>query len=105
MRFDYGYEEEKLGKHYDLNLLKKLYLFGKPYRRLFFWAILLVVSITLLDLSLPYVTKVAIDRYIVPRTSGHEVNQKPDEKKIRYYRADLSNPDVRDILEKYKIDY
>lgn len=105
MRFDYGYEEEKLDKHYDLNLLKKLYLFGKPYRRLFFWAILLVVSITLLDLSLPYVTKVAIDRYIVPRTSGLEVNHKPDEKKIRYYRADLSNPDVRDILEKYKIDY
>ncbi|MGB5156923.1 ABC transporter ATP-binding protein [Desulfobacterium sp. N47] len=105
MRFDYGYEEEKLGKHYDLNLLKKLYFFGKPYRRLFFRAILLVVSITLLDLSLPYVTKVAIDRYIVPRTSEHEVNRKPDEKKMRYYKTDISDPDVRGILKKYRIEY
>lgn len=105
MRFDYGYEEEKLGKHYDLNLLKKLYLFGKPYHRLFFWAILLVISITLLDLSLPYVTKVAIDRYIVPRAGGHEEIREPDKKKTGYYRADISDPDVCDILKKHKIDY
>ncbi len=105
MRFDYGYEEQRLDKHYDLNLLKKLYAFGKPYRGLFSWAILLVISITLLDLALPYVTKVVIDRYIVPRTSNHEENHKHEEKRTRFYRADISNPKVSDILKKYNITY
>ncbi|MBU1053653.1 MAG: ABC transporter ATP-binding protein/permease [Proteobacteria bacterium] len=105
MRFDYGYEEERLGKHYDLNLLKKLYLFGKPYRKFFLWAILLVVSITLLDLSLPYVTKVAIDRYIVPRPVMLKTTGKPDEKKAGYYKADLNDPEICEILEKYKIEF
>ncbi|MFH2044058.1 MAG: ABC transporter ATP-binding protein [Pseudomonadota bacterium] len=105
MRFDYGYEEERLGKHYDLNLLKKLYSFGKPYSKLFLWAILLVVSITLLDLSLPYVTKVAIDRYIVPRPVMHEKTGKPDEKKAGYYKADINDPEIYEILEKYKIEF
>lgn len=103
MRFDYGYEEERLGKHYDLNLLKKLYSFGKPYYKLFIWAILLVVSITLLDLSLPYVTKIAIDRYIVPRPVMLKTTGKSDEKKSGYYKADLSDPETCKILEKYKI--
>jgi ATP-binding cassette subfamily B protein len=98
MRFDYGYEEEKLGRNYDFNLLKRLYVFGKPYKLLFFWSVILVLSITLLDLSLPYITKIAIDRYIVPRAAPHENILKPDGKKTGYYRADLSDPAVRKLL-------
>ncbi len=98
MRFDYGYEEEKLGRNYDLNLLKRLYAFGKPYKFLFFWSVILVLSITLLDLSLPYITKIAIDRYIVPRAAPHENILKPDGKKTGYYRASLSDPAVRKLI-------
>jgi len=105
MRFDYGYEEEKLGKQYDLNLLKKLYLFGKPYSLLFFSSIVLVILITLLDLSIPYVTKIAIDRYIVPRSVYHGENAPAQENKRVYYRADLSDPAVRETLEKHKIRF
>jgi len=105
MRFDYGYEEEKLSKQYDLNLLKKLYLFGKPYSLLFFSSIALVILITLIDLSIPYVTKIAIDRYIVPR-SVYNVGNDPAQKNNRgYYRADLSDPAVRKALEKNKIGF
>lgn len=100
MRFDYGYEEEKPGGNYDLNLLKRLFMFGKPYRLLFFWTVLLVISITLLDLSLPYITKIAIDRYIVPRAVPHEDILKPDENKTGCYRASLSDPAVRNLLSK-----
>lgn len=105
MRFDYGYEEEKPGRNYDLNLLKRLFMFGKPYRLLFFWTVLLVISITLLDLSLPYITKIAIDRYIVPRAGLHEDIRKPGETKTGFYRADLSDPDVRNLLSKYDIGF
>lgn len=104
MRFDYGYEEEKLGKQYDLNLLKKLYLFAKPYSLLFFSSVVLVVLITLLDLSIPYVTKIAIDRYIVPRSVYHGENA-PAHENRGYYRADLRNPAVRETIEKHEIRY
>lgn len=105
MRFDYGYEEEKPGGNYDLNLLKRLFMFGKPYRLLFFWTVLLVISITLLDLSLPYITKIAIDRYIVPRAVPHEDILKPDEKKAGSYRASLNDPAVRNLLSKRDIEF
>ena len=105
MRFDYGYEEEKLGKQYDLSLLNKLYQFGKPYRLLFFSSVVLVILITLLDLSIPYVTKIAIDRYIVPRSVYHKENAPGQENRTGYYRADLSNPAVRETLEKNRIRF
>jgi len=105
MRFNYGYEEEKPGGNYDLNLLKRLFMFGKPYRLLFFWTVLLVVSITLLDLSLPYITKIAIDRYIVPRAVPHENILKPDENKAGCYRASLNDPAVRNLLSKRDIEF
>jgi len=101
MRFDYGYEEEKPGRNYDLNMLKRLFMFGKPYRLLFFWTVLLVISITLLDLSLPYITKIAIDRYIVP----HENILKTDKNKAGLYRAGLSDPAVRNLLSKRDIEF
>jgi len=105
MRFDYGYEEEKLDKQYDLNLLKKLYLFAKPYSLLFFSSVVLVVLITLLDLSIPYVTKIAIDRYIVPRSVYHGENAPAKEDRGGYYRADLRNPKVLETLEKKGIRF
>jgi ATP-binding cassette subfamily B protein len=67
MRPDQDYfEETRLGKTYDLKLLQRLYPFIGPHRRLLFWSIGLVILITLLDVALPYLTKEAIDRHIVP---------------------------------------
>jgi ATP-binding cassette subfamily B protein len=67
MRTDYGYfEEKKLGKPYDLKLLKRLYPFFRSYRMWLLGSVLLVVLITFLELAIPYVTKIAIDRFIVP---------------------------------------
>ncbi|MBW2437267.1 MAG: hypothetical protein JRF29_08300, partial [Deltaproteobacteria bacterium] len=67
MHPDYGYfEETQLGKPYDLKLLRRLFPFVSAYKKLIVYSILLVLGITALDLALPYVTKVAIDRYIVP---------------------------------------
>ncbi|MGD8549778.1 MAG: ABC transporter ATP-binding protein, partial [Desulfobacterales bacterium] len=103
MHTDFGYFEEKqLGKPYDVKLLKRLYPYTLPYRLLLLCSIILVVLITLLDLSLPYITKIAIDRYIVPQKES-VVNQRPDsaEDKIRYFKADITDPAIQAIVNKY----
>ena len=103
MRTDFGYFEEKqLGKPYDIKLLKRLYPFTRAYRSLLFYSIILVILITLLDLSLPYITKIAIDRYIVPQTEL-DVGKGPGntENKTRYLRVDITDPKVKTIVDKY----
>ena len=103
MRTDFGYFEEKqLGKPYDLKLLARLYPYTQPYKLLLAVSIVLVVFITLLDLSLPYVTKIAIDRYIVPKIeSAGGKGQGPVEGGIRYLKADLAGPGIRAVVEKH----
>jgi ATP-binding cassette subfamily B protein len=104
MQHDQGYfEETKLGKSYDIKLLKRLYPFARPYRLLLFGSIGLVLLITVLDLALPYVTKVAIDRYIVPMTDGVAAGKASDHKtEDRVIRVDLADPQKRTLVDTYK---
>jgi ATP-binding cassette, subfamily B, multidrug efflux pump len=104
MQPEYGYfEETRLGKPYDVKLLKRLYPFIRSYKLLVVWSIALVLSITALDLALPYITKLAIDRYIVPQTtvSGKKQVQSAEISQ-RYLKVDLKNPRHRDLVEKYR---
>ena len=103
MQHDHGYfEESKLGKPYDIKLLKRLYPFTRPYRLLLFGSIGLVVLITVLDLALPYVTKVAIDRYIVPTTDGVAAGKASENKtRERVIRVDLADPQKRALVDIY----
>ena len=93
MRPDQDYfEETRLGKAYDLKLLRRLRPFTRPHRRLIVWSVGLVVLITLLDLALPYVTKLAIDRYIVPRAASAPDSRPGPPPVERYLSVDLSDP-------------
>jgi ATP-binding cassette subfamily B multidrug efflux pump len=103
MHIDYGhFEEKQLGKPYDVKLLGRLYPYTKPYKLLLFSSIVLIVLITLLDLSLPYVTKIAIDRYIVP---GQKIKENKivgrGENKLRTLKADMADPQIESIVRKY----
>jgi len=103
MRTDFGYFEEKqLGKPYDVKLLRRLFPYTKPYKLLLFCSIIIVILITLLDLSLPYVTKIAIDQYIVPqvRSAGTRISDTA-ENKIRYLKADITIQEIESIVNKY----
>lgn len=63
---EYGYMEEgHLGKPYDLRLLRRLARYTLPYKRTAALALCLTLVITLIDLAVPYLTKIAIDRYIL----------------------------------------
>jgi ATP-binding cassette, subfamily B, multidrug efflux pump len=103
MRTDFGYFEEKqLGKPYDIKMLRRLYPFTRPYRLFFILSIFLVIIITLLDLSLPYITKIAIDRYIVPKLeSANFKDVRGREDKVRFLEADITDPEIKAIVNKY----
>jgi ATP-binding cassette subfamily B protein len=60
-----SHQEEILGKAYDLRLIKRLWLFIRPYKRLFYISLLLLPVQQALGLAQPYLMKIGIDRYIV----------------------------------------
>jgi ATP-binding cassette, subfamily B, multidrug efflux pump len=101
MRFDYGYaEEDRLGKAYDLRLLKRLLPFLRPYRRLLLLSVGLVICITLVELALPYFTKIVIDRYIVPQQATEGATGET-EQPHRPLIVDLRTPHMREVVERY----
>jgi ATP-binding cassette subfamily B protein len=59
-------DDEILGKAYDARLVRRIWEYVKPYNRML--AITLVVAVLTVgnDLLGPYITQVAIDRYIAP---------------------------------------
>ncbi len=63
----YGQEEEILGKAYDARLIKRLGGYLKPYRYYIIAAIVVLVIASLAELAGPYITKIAIDKYITPK--------------------------------------
>ena len=60
-------EEETLGKAYDWRLIKRLWTFIVPYKRLFLLAMLLLPLQQAAGLAQPYLMKIGIDRYIAGR--------------------------------------
>ncbi len=103
MHPDYGYfEESQLGKAYDFRLMRRLLPFARPYRRLLIWSVGLVVLITMLELSLPYVTKMAIDRFIVPSIDMSQTRaESADAIKKRWLRVPISNQAIKDVADRY----
>ena len=103
MLHDYGHsEEDHLGRPYDVHLLGRLWPFIRPYRLMLAVSIALVVLITLLDLSLPYITKIAIDRYIVPAidsSPGGKDSGRHDP--ARQIRVSMDDPDVAASIRRY----
>jgi len=85
MYADFGYMEEgKLGKPYDLKLMVRLGAYLRRYWFLMSISLFFVLVMAVLDLVIPYLTKEAIDRYIV--TSAREVvlrrDGSPEEKRL-----------------------
>jgi ATP-binding cassette subfamily B protein len=85
------FEEAPLGKAADARVLGRLLPFVRPERRLLAGSIALVVLITLVELSLPYLTKTAIDRHIVPPVA-HGAGG------ARVLRVDPADPEAAAVL-------
>ena len=57
-------QEEVLGKAYDLRLIRRLWKFIIPYKRLFFFTMLLLPLQQAFGVAQPYLMKIGIDQYI-----------------------------------------
>ena len=103
MRFDYGYDEEqRLGKRYDLKLLRRILPYAAPHRVKLALSVALVVAITLLELSVPYITKEIIDRHILPRERIASNTDGADKAHQRWLSVDLNDPVVAAVVDRQK---
>jgi len=75
-------EEVKKGKKtYDLKIIKWLYSYTGPYRTFMFLALVFMIITAALELTVPYIAKLAVDNYIYPswriaELSGNETDTK-----------------------------
>lgn len=66
MAQNFFHEDDIVGKAYDARLVSRLWGFVRPYQKLFYGALALSFLSVAVDLLGPYITQVAIDRYIRP---------------------------------------
>jgi ATP-binding cassette subfamily B protein len=59
-------EEEVLGKAYDSRLMRRLLRYMKPYKTVVAVSLVLLLVDSLLQIIGPLITKLAVDRYLVP---------------------------------------
>jgi len=67
------HEEEVLGKAYDSRLMKRLLTYLAPYRLQVTVALIAIILKAGADVLGPYLTKVAIDKYLANRTEAHSL--------------------------------
>jgi len=67
-------------KTYDIKIVKWLFKYGKPYRKFMTISFVLMILTALLELLIPYITKIAVDSYITP--SWVLLNQQRDKSSI-----------------------
>jgi len=63
-------EDEILGKAYDARLMRRILRYLQPYWKLLAVALAFLISHTATELLRPYITKIAIDRYIATGDIG-----------------------------------
>jgi ATP-binding cassette subfamily B multidrug efflux pump len=66
MSVDYIQADEVQEKAYDRTLMRRILAYLGPYRGLVVVSILLLAFVSLMQLAPPFLTKVAIDRYLTP---------------------------------------
>ncbi len=102
MRFDYGYDEEqRLGKAYDLRLIGRILPYASPHRWTLILSTVLVLAITFLELSIPYITKEIIDRHIVPRAHIASSPQEAGDNQRQWLVIDLNDPVAAAVVRRH----
>jgi ATP-binding cassette subfamily B protein len=75
-RYGSGLHEEEIGGPvYDQRLASRLLRYLRPYWREVLLAVVLLAAISLLEVAGPYLTKVAIDRYVKPVSGAAPLHQ------------------------------
>src|SRR5438876_7892375 len=64
-------EEEVLGKAYDSRLMRRLLTYLRPYKWHVVIAIIAIVLKSMADVLGPFLTKIAIDKYLAKAPNAH----------------------------------
>ncbi len=91
-----AFAEKEMGKPADYSLIRKLAPFASPYKGMMLFSLLLILVTTVLEMAAPYITKEAIDRYIVPVATGRS-----EEEGGRHLSFSLEEGHVNDIVAKH----
>jgi ATP-binding cassette, subfamily B, multidrug efflux pump len=67
------HEEEVLGKAYDSRLMRRLLTYLRPYRWQVGLALVAIVLKSAADVVGPYLTLVAVDKYLAPKVGAHSL--------------------------------
>jgi ATP-binding cassette subfamily B multidrug efflux pump len=57
------------GKTYDINLLKRIYLYIKPYHKMFVWCVALTILLAIVAPLRPFLIQYALDHYVFENDS------------------------------------
>ncbi|MGD8251867.1 MAG: ABC transporter ATP-binding protein [Desulfobacterales bacterium] len=101
---DHGhFEEQILGRTYDAKLVRRLLPFLRPYRLLIALSVGLVMAMTVVDLTLPFIIKTAIDRHIVPRieTGASSATTPSSPGEARRLDVHLGDSAIADVVSRY----
>ncbi len=62
-------QEQEYQEKFDLSLWKEILRYAKPYKRHLIALGIVMIFVASIDAAFPYMTKVAIDQFIIPRTT------------------------------------
>ena len=91
--------EEQPHEGYGLGLWRDLAPYIRPYALFFILSFALVLAVTACELAVPFITKTAIDRYIVPESTAEQTSE--PESGDRIYTVDLDGPDKRGVVRQH----
>ena len=77
-------ETKKNKKTYDLKIIKWLYGYTGPYRKFMFLALVFMLITAALELTVPYIAKLAVDKYIYPSWRIAQVPDNETEKTLLF---------------------
>ncbi|MCF8030087.1 MAG: ABC transporter ATP-binding protein/permease [Desulfohalobiaceae bacterium] len=100
MRSEGPSPEEKPRSGHSRGVWRHLGHYIRPYTLFFLLSLVLVLLITACELAIPYVTKSAIDRYIVPESTAEQSSGSPSQGRI--YSVSLDGPQKRRVVRKHK---
>ena len=69
-KLDHELQEEVYEEKIDLGLWRQILHLARPYRRYILLCILSTVGLAVGDALFPYMTKVALDRYVIPQNTA-----------------------------------
>ncbi|MFC5283895.1 ABC transporter ATP-binding protein [Pedobacter alpinus] len=99
------------GKTYDWGLLKRVFVYAKPYKSVFFWSVFLTLSLAALAPARPYLVQLTLDKYVFFSDSSGLLNMTLLmiailllQTLVQYYQTLLTNSLGQSVIKDLRVD-